>query len=103
MVNIQDKRATSRFKRPPKSPQEKGIGFGIKMWILFMVTFGVLGYSTGLSILFGVIGGIASGLTYMWWHILDVPEQTPSTDAQKTLAYVAENRFKTKHNPDFKQ
>jgi hypothetical protein len=103
MANLQDKKATSNVKKRPKSPKEQGISLGIKMWIFFMLTFGFLGYSTVLSILFGVVGGVAAGLIYAWWHITDVPEQTPASDAQRTLAYVTEQRSKIKDNPDFKR
>ncbi|MBO0349514.1 hypothetical protein J0895_10415 [Phormidium pseudopriestleyi FRX01] len=94
---------TATVKKHPKSPKEKGISFGVKMWIFFMVMFGFLGYSTAVSILFGVVGGGAAGLIYAWWHITDIPEQTPASDAQKTLAYVTEQRSKIKENPDFKR
>lgn len=103
MANLQDKKATSNVKKPPKSPKEKGISFGVKMWIFFMVMFGFLGYSTALSISLGVVGGVAAGLIYAWWHITDVPEQTPASDAQKTLLYVTEQRSKIKENRDFKR
>lgn len=103
MANLQDKKATSNVKKPPKSPKEKGVSFGVKMWIFFMVMFGFLGYSTALSISLGVVGGVAAGLIYAWWHITDVPEQTPASDAQKTLLYVTEQRSKLKDNSDFKR
>ncbi|MCT7975039.1 hypothetical protein [Laspinema olomoucense] len=103
MANLQDKQGTATAKIPPKSPKEKGISFGVKMWIFFMVAFGVLGYSTTLSILFGVVGGVAAGLIYAWWHITDIPEQTPASEAQKTLLYVAEQRSKIKANSKFKK
>ncbi len=103
MANLQDKKDTATVKKRPKSPKEKGISFGVRMWIFFMVMFGVLGYSTAVSIFFGVVGGVAAGFIYAWWHITDIPEQTPSSDAQKTLAYVTEQRSKTKENPDFKR
>ncbi|WP_254565956.1 hypothetical protein [Oscillatoria sp. HE19RPO] len=96
MANSQDKKVTSTVKKRPKSPKEKGISFGVKMWIFFMIMFGFLGYSTIVSIFFGVVGGVAAGLIYAWWHITDIPEQTPSSDAQKTLAYVTEQRSKIK-------
>ncbi|AFY84131.1 hypothetical protein [Oscillatoria acuminata] len=103
MANLQDKKATYNVKKRPQTPKEKGISFGVKMWIFFMVTFGFLGYSTALSILFGVVGGVAAGLVYAWWHITDIPEQTPASDAQKTLAYVSNQRSKIKENPKFKR
>ncbi|MCT7967053.1 hypothetical protein NG799_11965 [Laspinema sp. D1] len=103
MTNLPNKKGTATVKRHPKSPQEKGISFGVKMWIFFMVMFGFLGYSTALSILFGVVGGVAAGFIYAWWHITDIPEQTPASDAQRTLAYVTEQRSKKKGKPDFKR
>lgn len=103
MANLQDKNQTEAGKKRPKSPKEKGISFGVKMWIFFMIMFGFMGYSTAVSILLGVVGGIAAGFIYAWWHITDIPEQTPASDAQKTLAYVTEQNFKTKKNPDFKK
>ncbi len=103
MATLQDKKSANTAKKRPKSPKEKGISFGVKMWIFFMLMFGFLGYSTVLSILFGVVGGVAAGLIYAWWHITDVPEQTPASDAQRTLAYVTDQRSKIKENPDFKR
>ncbi|MCT7953810.1 hypothetical protein [Laspinema palackyanum] len=100
---MQDKKGTAPVKKPPKTPKEKGISFGVRMWIFFMVMFGLLGYSTTLSILFGVVGGVAAGFIYAWWHITDIPEKTPGSDAQKTLAYVTEQQSKIKDNSKFKR
>lgn len=103
MANSPDQKATATVKKRPKSPKEKGISLGVKMWIFFMIMFGFLGYSTVVSILFGVVGGGAAGVIYAWWHITDIPEQTPASDAQRTLAYVTDQRSKIKNNPDFKR
>lgn len=72
-----------------------GLSTGVKYWLVFMLGFAVLGYGPFLSISFGAIGGIASGIIAAWLKPKDayVPKQAephmkenPDEDAEKTAA-----------------
>ncbi|PZO18249.1 MAG: hypothetical protein DCF25_10025 [Leptolyngbya foveolarum] len=41
----------------------------ILTWLIFLLVFILLGYTTGVSMLFGAIGGVAGGIVIGWWHI----------------------------------
>jgi len=41
----------------------------IRTWLVFLLVFILLDYSTGVSMLFGAIGGIAGGVVTAWWQI----------------------------------
>ena len=41
----------------------------IRTWLVFLLIFIVLGYSTSFSLLFGAIGGLAGGVVTGWWQI----------------------------------
>lgn len=43
-----------------------GLSTGVKYWIVFMLGLAVLGYSPFLSISFGAIAGLASGMIAAW-------------------------------------
>ena len=45
---------------------DEGLETGVKYWIVFMLGLAVLGYTPLLSITFGAIGGIASGIIAAW-------------------------------------
>lgn len=40
----------------------------LRIWLLFLLLFALLGYSVTASILFGAMGGFAGGLVSAWWH-----------------------------------
>ncbi|MEM8614630.1 MAG: hypothetical protein AAGF93_21640 [Cyanobacteria bacterium P01_H01_bin.105] len=40
----------------------------LRIWLVFLLVFALLGYSVPASILFGAIGGFAGGLVSAWWH-----------------------------------
>ena len=42
----------------------------LRIWLVFLLIFVVLGYSVTASILFGAIGGFAGGLVSAWWNAL---------------------------------
>lgn len=42
----------------------------LRIWLVFLLVFIVLGYSVTVSILFGAIGGFAGGLVSAWWTAL---------------------------------
>lgn len=39
----------------------------LKIWLVFLFTFLLLGYDIIPSILFGVVGGLAGGIVSTWW------------------------------------
>lgn len=41
----------------------------ILTWLIFLLVFILLGYSTGVSMLFGAIGGVSGGIVIGWWQI----------------------------------
>ena len=40
----------------------------LRIWLVFLLVFALLGYSVTVSILFGAVGGFAGGLVSAWWH-----------------------------------
>lgn len=42
----------------------------LRIWLVFLLIFVLLGYSVTASILFGAIGGFAGGLVSAWWNAL---------------------------------
>ncbi len=53
----------------------------LRIWLVFLLLFALLGYSVTASILFGAMGGFAGGLISAWW---DAPggEPVPKTNDQ---------------------
>lgn len=41
----------------------------LRIWLVFLFVFFLLGYPAAFSILFGAIGGIAGGITTAWWQV----------------------------------
>lgn len=67
-----------------KRPQlQGGMSAGISYWILFMVLFLLLGYSTYLSIALGAIGGLSIGTIAAWLNPKEV-DDLPVVDATMT-------------------
>jgi hypothetical protein len=60
-----------------KPDYDEGLKTGVKYWIVFMLGLAVLGYSPFLSISFGAIGGIASGIIAAWLKPKDAYKPTP--------------------------
>jgi len=54
----------------------------LRLWLIFLISFALLGYSVGFSILFGAIGGIAGGVSFAWWQIKGGAPTEPENDAQ---------------------
>lgn len=40
----------------------------LRIWLVFLLIFALLGYSVTASILFGAMGGFAGGLVAAWWR-----------------------------------
>ncbi|MBW4471656.1 MAG: hypothetical protein KME45_14790 [Stenomitos rutilans HA7619-LM2] len=55
-----------------------GLSTGLKYWLVFMLGLAVLGYGPILSITFGAIGGIASGIIAAWLKPKDVYVPKPA-------------------------
>lgn len=69
----------------------------LRIWLVFLLVFIVLGYSVTVSILFGAIGGFAGGLVSAWWNALGgepMPQenQTPSRFRLPKFSWRTERR-----------
>ena len=53
----------------------------LRIWLVFLLIFVLLGYSVTASILFGVVGGFAGGLVSAWWDALG-GEPLPDDDEE---------------------
>ncbi|MEM6255691.1 MAG: hypothetical protein AAF821_22485 [Cyanobacteria bacterium P01_D01_bin.156] len=54
----------------------------LRIWLVFLLVFILLGYPVTVSILFGAIGGFAGGLVTAWWNALGgepTPKETQSS------------------------
>ena len=40
----------------------------LRIWLVFLLIFALLGYSVTASILLGAMGGFAGGVVAAWWH-----------------------------------
>lgn len=56
----------------------------LRIWLVFLLVFILLGYPVTVSILFGAVGGFAGGVVAAWWNALggeplskDDPKKTP--------------------------
>ena len=52
----------------------EGFAAGLKLWLLFLIGFKLLGYPISSSILLGAIGGLAGGWVAAWWR-MDEPDK----------------------------
>jgi hypothetical protein len=41
----------------------------LRIWLLFLLVFTLLGYPVVFSILFGALGGFAGGMISAWWSL----------------------------------
>ena len=53
--------------------KEFSTGYGLRLWLFFLLSFYFLGYPVFLSILLGAIGGLAGGYVAGWWKSKDDP------------------------------
>lgn len=62
--------------------------FVIALWLIFLLTFVLLGYSVWYSILIGAIAGFTIGNILSWWKKTDKPEPpavlSPKTRLRRT-------------------
>ncbi|MEM9005240.1 MAG: hypothetical protein AAGE59_17170 [Cyanobacteria bacterium P01_F01_bin.86] len=47
---------------------DKIIPIALRLWLVFLFAFLLLGYAVVPSILFGAIGGFAGGMVNIWWQ-----------------------------------
>ncbi|MEC4805721.1 MAG: hypothetical protein SAJ12_14725 [Jaaginema sp. PMC 1079.18] len=59
--------------------------FVIALWLIFLLTFVLLGYSVWYSILVGAIAGFTSGWIGSWWKQKDKLEPPPVTSPKTPL------------------
>ena len=55
----------------------------LRIWLVFLLVFILLGYSVTVSIVFGAIGGFAGGLISAWWVM---PGGAPIPTENKTAS-----------------
>ncbi|MEB3272395.1 MAG: hypothetical protein VKJ85_01315 [Prochlorothrix sp.] len=58
---------------------------GLQFWLLFLVGFVLLGYSLGLAILLGIIGGFAGGYIVKCWQTEVEPGQSDADIAAAAM------------------
>ncbi len=72
-------------QKPPLSPQEAGLGVGLRIGGFFFVAFFWLGYHPFLSVFLGAIAGVCAGCIVCWWQITNEPEHS-HPEEKKNLA-----------------
>ena len=64
----------------------EGLNVGLRMWLLFLVSFYALGTPAVLSILLGAIAGAAAGAIAAWWKINAPPPPITDPDTVEDAA-----------------
>ncbi|ESA34298.1 hypothetical protein N836_17935 [Leptolyngbya sp. Heron Island J] len=59
---------TPKFKPVINDMTDLIVPAALRIWLVFLLIFALLGYSVTVSILFGAVGGFAGGLVSAWWH-----------------------------------
>lgn len=79
-----------------------GINIGLRLTILFILAFALLGYPPELALVYGAVGGVAGGVVGAWWLAKDTAGQlsegdalSPFTKAQQRLLAWRERRRQT--------
>lgn len=66
---------------------DKIIPAALRLWLLFLFSFLFLGYSVIPSVVFGGIGGLASGIISAWWQTKGgIPQPTTAPPALKKIS-----------------
>jgi hypothetical protein len=68
-----------------------GITTGLKFWLLFFLGFALLGYTPELSLVLGLIGGLATGYLNARWH---AKNQMGSLEGAETPWESTQRRFR---------
>jgi hypothetical protein len=58
-----------------KTTTNDGFSTGLKVWMLFLLTFALLGYSVVLSIFLGALAGLAAGIIAWGLQSKETPER----------------------------
>ncbi|MCU0567371.1 MAG: hypothetical protein MUF49_12320 [Oculatellaceae cyanobacterium Prado106] len=83
-----------------KYDTESGFNSGLKLWLLFIVLFAVLGVGAELSILFGAIAGAANWLIVSYWKATKIPEDgTKTTVEEPDSVFITVKRFTDRIRP----
>lgn len=65
---------------------DKIVPVALRLWLLFLFAFLLLGYAIIPSILFGALGGFSGGLVSAWWSTKGgEPEKTAEPDVLEKL------------------
>lgn len=63
----------------PETVTDKIVPIALRLWLVFLFAFLLLGYNVVPSILFGAIGGFAGGMVSAWWQ---TPGGVPEADQE---------------------
>lgn len=64
----------------------------LRLWLIFLISFALLGYSVPFSIVFGAIGGIAGGISSAWWQIKGGAPQKPKNSNKPPVDELTPNQ-----------
>jgi hypothetical protein len=62
---------------PQNEPASKGFAAGLRMGLAALLAFYFLGYPAGVSILFGILAGVALGMIVYWWELKEQHRPKP--------------------------
>jgi hypothetical protein len=62
---------------PQNEPVSKGFAAGLRMGLATLLAFYFLRSSVGISILFGILAGVALGIIVCWWELKEEPQPKP--------------------------
>ncbi|WP_353260016.1 hypothetical protein [Prochlorothrix hollandica] len=57
---------------------------GLQFWLFFLLVFVAMGYPLALSILLGIVGGVAGGYIVQCWQVDPRKDQQPDADVAAT-------------------
>lgn len=61
-----------------------GFPIALRLWLVFLLSLVLFGYSVPFSILVGAVGGMAGGWVVAWWSSKDKPIN-PSSESEDEL------------------
>lgn len=88
-----------------KPDLDVALATGVKYWLVFMLGLAVLGYSPFLSITFGALGGIASGMIAAWLKPKDeyMPTQAERQAKESETAKEEQKAIEPLHRARFRK
>lgn len=81
-----------------REPVSKGFGVGLYIWLLFLISFYMLGYEALFSIGLGGLGGLVSGFIVDWWLTKEERTEPAKKPADDPIAEVAVTRRGQRRN-----